>query len=208
MGPNDTAKTLIYETLFSHPEIKNLETEKFNKKDTFIIKNPREVEKYEKYSEIKVIVSTRDPRIGWLITEHKKYTKDYQSLVFKDFPHRFTLDFYIQRYNTFLNVYKDYHILKTEDLIKKPHQNMKKIFDFCQLKYKREYLWKEFKPFNDYISLYDFERIFRYRHLININELERITEECSDYLEKFGYDKTIDIDKWLYPYKLEKNYEI
>lgn len=211
-GVVDSAKTVVRVILSNHPNIKSLIGAEL---DTTIYEY--DFKPYENYccrlgwgyaeelnkkgNSIKLISLLRDPRVAWLITEHKPGTMKIEEIKRLARGNPIDIESFVDHYNGFINhntrPYEKW--VKSENLFKNPHKEMSDIFNYCGFEYNEDYMWKDFKPINDYITLYDFMAIFRYRKLVRIEEIDYITEKCEDYLIKYNYPVDVDWDKELYP---------
>lgn len=138
-----------------------------------------------KYIEVFPIFLFRDIRIGWLVTEHKKH--GYPQF------YNMSIDQYIEKQ---LSIFEDFRRLSSER-----HVSYYRFEDFLidkKLSYSNvcfsldvscQYseIISEFKEKNHYISMFDIEKIVKFRGYVTDDQLEYISSKTKDFNKFMNY---------------------
>ena len=145
----------------------------------------------------KVILTIRDPRIGWLLSNHKPASRLYRNVA----PYSIvTIDEYCENYMKYLDVnqilsqYPYYYLTKYENLLNRFDETIKLIFDFIDLKFDDNV--SQFKPkvFVNNFTPFDIEKIVRYISHVTQEEFDYISDRLKEYIQFFNYPKFLDLN--------------
>jgi hypothetical protein len=134
---------------------------------------------------VTLIFLFRDIRVCWLLSEHKKEG----SRKFYDI----SIDKYIKLFNDTFNMYlsmksrENVLMVKFEDFLTDKLLAYKKLCNELDICYESKHIPSFFRRKNTMFSMFDIEKIVKFRNYVNDDQLSYISSKTKKYNEFFGY---------------------
>ncbi len=161
-------------------------------KKAFLIKNGTGIDSNKVFS----LFLFRDIRLCWLVSEHKPCSR---SKLYK-----VPIELYTQRFNEIFNKYLNQRsdklsfYVKFEDLLINTSETHKRICKLFDVNFNSDAIPSSFKRSLNYFSMFDVEKIIKFRKQITNEELDYISSLTKDYNEFFGYPNSLTIEDMLH----------
>lgn len=127
----------------------------------------------------------RDIRVGWLVTEHKKYGLSHY--------HNMEIDQYIEKQLSIFKIFKDLTsekfipYYKFEDFLIDKRLAYTNLCFILNITANLSIIPSDFKEKNQYVSMFDVEKIFKFRQKVTDDELEYISSKTKEFNSFFNY---------------------
>lgn len=134
---------------------------------------------------VTLIFLFRDIRVCWLLSEHKNEgSRRFYNI---------SIDKYIKLFNDSFNMYlsmksrENVLVTKFEDFLTDKLLAYKKLCDELDICYKSEHIPSFFRRKNKMFSMFDIEKIMKFRNCVDDDQLSYISSKTKEYNEFFGY---------------------